>query len=90
MLKVFGLLAILLAVGATPRVAGSRPAASPSPKAISLRAISPDELFSRRALRRARLLIQMKVLQLRADRLERIREALLRQLPEVLWPDVPR
>jgi len=51
--------------------------------------LTPDELFSRRALRRARLLIQMRLMQLRDERLECVREALLRQLPDALWPEVP-
>lgn len=60
------------------------PAVSPSPAALS-----PDELFSRRALRQARLLIQMRMLQLRDERLECVRAALLRQLPDALWPEEP-
>jgi hypothetical protein len=51
--------------------------------------LSPNELFSRRALRQARLLIQMRLLQLRDERLECIREALRRQLPAALWPELP-
>jgi len=51
--------------------------------------VAPDELFSRRALRRARLLIQMRLMQLRDERLECVRQALLRQLPDALWPEVP-
>jgi hypothetical protein len=64
--------------------ATSHPSASPSPGVVS-----PDELFSRRALRRARLLIQMRLLQLHEERLECIRAALLRQLPDALWPEEP-
>jgi hypothetical protein len=52
-------------------------------------AVSPDELFSRRALRQARILIQMRLLQLRDERLECVREALKRQLPDALWPEEP-
>lgn len=85
-MKIFALIAMLLA--ATPRStsapAPSRASAEPSPGAPS-----PDELFSRRALRRARLLIQMRMMQLRAERLECIRQALLRQLPDALWPEEP-
>jgi len=43
-------------------------------------------LFSHRALRNARLLIQMRMLELREERLECLREALLRRLP----PDLAR
>ena len=86
MLKLFILIAVLLA--AAPAGAGSpppsRPTASPSPPPRT-----PEELFSRRALRRARLLIQMRMLQLRDERLECVREALRRQLPDALWPEEP-
>jgi hypothetical protein len=51
--------------------------------------VTPEEIFSRRALRRARLLIQMRMMQLRDERLECVREALRRQLPDALWPEVP-
>jgi hypothetical protein len=74
------LLSILLALApATPH-----PTASPAPPAIS-----PDELFSRRALRQARLLIEMRVLELRDERLECVREALERRLPDALWTQQP-
>lgn len=80
------LLAILLAV-ATPGpgpAAAPREAARPSPDPLS-----PASIFSRRALRRAKLLIQMRMLQLGEERLECIRAALERRLPEALWPEVP-
>jgi hypothetical protein len=51
--------------------------------------MTPEELFSRRALRRARLLIQMRVMQFREERLECIRAALRRRLPDSLWPEEP-
>jgi hypothetical protein len=81
------LLAILLAAMA----AGSShpspyPTAHPSPAATLL---LPEELFSRRALRRARLLIQMRMLQLRDERLECVREAILRRLAPDLRPEKP-
>jgi hypothetical protein len=71
-------LALLLAIWLAHPVA----TASPPP-------LSPDALYSRRALRRAKLLIQMRVMQLSEERLECIRAALLRRLPEALWPEVP-
>jgi hypothetical protein len=85
-MRLFALLSILLASdGAYGQSAAiSRPTASPAPAAIS-----PDELFSRRALRRARLLIQMRMMELRDAQLECVREALLRRLPDALWPEVP-
>ncbi len=40
-----------------------------------------DDLYSRRALRRARIILQLKLLELRAERLERVRKALKRSIP---------
>jgi hypothetical protein len=84
-MRLFALLSVLLASAPASAQAGGRhPATSPSPGAFS-----PDELFSRRALRRARLLVQMRMMELRDERLECIREALLRQLPDALLGEVP-
>lgn len=83
---------ILLAalVASTP---ASSPSAPPLDRATRPGApaavIAPEELFSRRALRRARLLIQMRVMQLRDERLECVREALRHELPNALWPELP-
>lgn len=85
MLPLVGLFSILLA--STPTGAPSQPPSRPTPAPSA--AISPDQLFSRRALRQARLLIQMRMLQLRDERLECVRQALLRQLPDALWPEEP-
>jgi hypothetical protein len=84
--KLFILMAMLLAAAppTTGSPPGTRPTATPSHAALT-----PEEVFSRRALRRARLLIQMRMLQLRDERLECVREALRRQLPDALWPEVP-
>lgn len=79
------LVALLVLVGLAspaPVAAGSTTHASPAP-------LSADALLSRRALRRARLLIQMRVMQLRDEQLECIRAALERRLPGVLWEEVP-
>jgi hypothetical protein len=80
------LLAILLpAMAATaPLRPSPHPSTRPSPAGMPL---SPEQLFSRRALRRARLLIQMRMLQLRDERLECVREAILRRLAPELRPD---
>ncbi len=40
-----------------------------------------DEIYSRRALRRARIILQLKLLELRSERLERVRKALERHIP---------
>ena len=77
---------MLLATGAAapPPPPSPQPSARPSPAALT-----PDQLFSRRALRQARLLIQMRLLQLHDERLECVRQALLRRLPDALWPEEP-
>ena len=77
------LLAALIAAGP----ASPAPAATTHPAAGA--ALAPEELFSRRAMRRARLLIQMRLFQLRDERLECVREALRRRLPDALWPEEP-
>jgi hypothetical protein len=83
MRKTFALAVVLAAGWATcPGLAAERP--SPAPSAAAL---TPDQLFSRRALRRARVLIQMRLLQLHDERLECVRAALLRRLPVELRPD---
>lgn len=38
-------------------------------------------LYSRRALRRARIILQLKLLELRSERLERVRKAVERRIP---------
>ncbi len=40
-----------------------------------------DDLYSRRALRRARILLQLKLLELRSERLERVRKAIEQSVP---------
>jgi hypothetical protein len=58
---------------------------SPAPSA-SPHDTAPGALLSRRALRNARLLIQMRLLELRSERLECVRAAILRRLPADLVP----
>jgi hypothetical protein len=75
-------------------LASATPAASPAAEAHAVARpspapLTPDELFSRRALRRARLLILMRVMQFREERLDCIRAALRRQLPDALWAEEP-
>ncbi len=72
---------LLLALLTAPKPA---PTAVPSPLPTS-----PAALFSRRALRQARLIVQMEMLQLRNQRLDCIRAVLLRRLPEALRPQEP-
>lgn len=61
------------AAGKPPRAAVPAPNVSPPPAA--------DVLYSRRALRRARTVLQLKLLELREQRLERVRKAIERGLP---------
>ena len=83
------LLALLIAAGAAPATPSPVSSGNSGPRPAATAPLTPEELFSRRALRRARLLIQMRVMQLREERLECIREALRRRLPDALWPEVP-
>lgn len=39
------------------------------------------ELYSRRALRRARIILQLKLLELREEQLDRVRRAIQRRIP---------
>ena len=59
---------------------------SPSPHPSAAPALRPDAMLSRRALRNARLLIEMRMLELRDERLECVRRAILRRLPPELRP----
>jgi hypothetical protein len=80
---------LLIALLASPTAAASPVGPSHATARPSPAPLTPEELFSRRALRRARLLIQMRVMQFREERLECIREALRRRLPDSLWPEEP-
>ncbi|HEY9085303.1 MAG TPA: hypothetical protein VIN40_05110 [Candidatus Tyrphobacter sp.] len=73
---------------------GAAPCAAPDATPRSTRALphgsrgisAPEELYARRALRRARLIIEMRLLQFRLERLECVRRAILRNLPPDLRP----
>lgn len=69
--------ALALATPASPQPARRHPSAALGPA-------TPETLFSHRALRQARLILQMRLLQLREERLECVRSAILHHLP----PDV--
>lgn len=60
------------------------PARTQAPPAIPL-----HELYSKRALRRARIILQLQMLELRAERLERLSKALRRNLPGTLLTPLP-
>ena len=60
--------------------AAPKPHESPKPaparhRAASSRREDPDGLYSRRALRRVRLILQLRLLELRKAHLERVRQA---------------
>jgi len=70
-------LALTLALGsASP--APARPHPKPAPAAASATA---RDLYSIRALRRAKIILQLKLLELRAQHLDRVRRAVERRIP---------
>jgi hypothetical protein len=83
--------ALLLAAGCVlataalaPSTAVSHAATNPTPPP----AVAPGALFSRGATRRARILLQLRLLQLREERLGCLRAILLRRLlPDMLPSD---
>lgn len=78
----FSLLVALFTVAA----AGPLGKDSPAPRPRATHAPHASILLSPRALRRARLLIQLRMLELREERLECLRAAILRRLPPDLRP----
>lgn len=49
--------------------------------AATAAAVSAEDLYSRRALRRARIILELKLMELRSERLERVRKALEKHVP---------
>lgn len=43
--------------------------------------ISASDLYSQRALRRARIILELKLMELRSERLERVRKAIEKHVP---------
>jgi hypothetical protein len=43
--------------------------------------ISPRDLYSNRALRRVRIILELKLMELRSERLERVRKAIEQHIP---------
>jgi hypothetical protein len=70
--------ALVLALALIASTGAQQPTPSP---AVSPDALPYNAIFSRRALRSARLLIQLRLLQLREERLECLRDAIVRSLP---------
>jgi hypothetical protein len=77
-------LTVVIAFSAVPATA--QPPNRPASAATPLRA---DQLLSKRALRRAKLLIQLRLYELREERLQCVRAAILRRLPWDLRPQDP-
>lgn len=82
LLRVGVVLAFTVAA-AHPRAEAAKPRHRPR---ATTRAADPDALLSRRALVRARLLIQLRMLQLRDARLDCVRAVILHRLPADLRP----
>jgi hypothetical protein len=83
--EIFMHVALVMALWFTALAPVPREKETPAPSASPL-ASSADALFSRRAMRNARLLIQIRLLELREERLECVRAAILRRLPAELLP----
>jgi hypothetical protein len=77
-------LAAAIAFSAAPAKPKTRTTPAPA-----LRSERVDQLLSKRALRRAKLLIQLRLYELRDERLECVRMAILRRLPWDLRPQEP-
>lgn len=73
-----------IAFSTAPRAPRGRTSPSPAIQSQSL-----DQLLSKRALRRAKLLIQLRLYELHDERLECVRMAILRRLPWDLRPQDP-
>lgn len=77
----------LAALALTLALAASLPAAARVPRhgrtrhSVSAAGVSAASLYSARALRRARTILQLKLLELREERLERVRKAIERRVP---------
>lgn len=76
-------LALTLALTLTPPAAARVPRHRHTARRTSATAssLSAEDLYSRRALRRARIILELKLMELRAERLERVRKALEKHVP---------
>ncbi len=61
--------------------AAPAPAAAPCRPPVAACAPAPSGLYSARALRRARRILQLQLLELRKAELERVRDAIVHRLP---------
>ena len=73
-------LALTLALAASLPAAARVPRHGPTRRTVSA-PLSAASLYSARALRRARMILQLKLLELREERLERVRKAIERRVP---------
>jgi hypothetical protein len=62
--------------GSAKRVHHRRHKAHPSPPPMAA-----DQIYSKQALRRAKMILELKLLELRRERLERVRKAILDHVP---------
>lgn len=62
--------------GSAKRVHHRRHQVHPSPPPVAA-----DQIYSKRALRRAQMILELKLLELRRERLERVRKAILNNVP---------
>jgi hypothetical protein len=75
-----------IAFSSAPGTPHPHPATRPTP---AVRSQEVDALLSKRAVRRAKLLIQLRLYELRDEHLECVRKAILRRLPWDLHPQEP-
>jgi hypothetical protein len=83
--RVLAVLAAWLLFQATPGVAWAHGRHHAKTRYIA-GSQTPNELYSSRALRRVKLILEMRLLEFRKERLECVRQAILRNLPPELRP----
>lgn len=78
----------LAALALTLALTASLPAAAKGPghrsahrRSAPSATVLVEDLYSRRALRRARIIVELKLMELREERLERVRQAIERHVP---------
>ncbi len=71
----------LVLLGLPACAAGKRTVPQQRPRTAAYSVDSVDSLYSKRALRRARTILELKLLELREAQLERVRKAIERRVP---------
>ncbi len=74
-------LALTLALAASLPAAARVPRHRHTLRRTGAPAVSANALYSARALRRARIILELKLLELRRERLERVRKAIEKNVP---------